>query len=144
MQILACSRILYQARRKIPHWSTYQLSRIQAMRRKLTDTQALGDLDDLRMVAVIITTRLFLFQGTHMQYCIYNSSCFQKALLQRSDWTIGRTLSSWESLFVNWVIKNDKALFQFLWSNSIPQEFYVWYTRNPVLSVWRHLAFCPS
>lgn len=117
MQILACSRMLYQVRRKI--LPTIQDPGNEKKAHRYTNLGALGD---LRTEAIIITTSLvffvcFLFpQGIHMWFHIYNSSHFQKALLQ---WR-GRSLNGWKSLFPNWVIK---VLFQFVWSNSMPQEF---------------------
>lgn len=80
MQILACSRILNQARRKI--LPTIQDPGSEKKAYRYTNSKAL---DDLRMKAVIITTSPFLFQGTRVWFGIYNSSYFQKALLQRSE-----------------------------------------------------------
>lgn len=115
MQILACSRMLYQVRRKI-------LPTIQEMRRKLTDTQIWGSrwlknggCNNNNLIGFFFLCFLFP-QGIHMWFHIYNSSHFQKALLQ---WR-GRSLNGWKPLFPNWVIK---VLFQFVWSNSMPQQF---------------------
>lgn len=104
---------LYQARKENLHRSTLhtQPSRTQATRRKLRNTQALEDLDDLRMVSEIVTTVSFSRDThaiLHLQQFLLSKSIIAEKWLDYKG-----AFNSWVSLFFSWVIKMIKCSFTF-------------------------------